>query len=219
MYNSLLNWQVKRTFQGNNFLGKLHNTKEIIQFIQLLLGKINLSKEILSLFLTSFSTFRCPTVPREKNPEQIIKTIKDDFHNLEKVFIEISSIKCFRYKNQYVFIEHISSKNPYIDNWSSLMYTQDKNELIHDLEYIVELIGSNNIVFVSHFNISGIKNRFIIKESLEFVSQKYNIPLILPYEDLDIENNKHILQKDFLHYSLEGIENIKNEYKKYMGSE
>lgn len=217
IYNSLKNWYIKPTFQGNYFIGKLYNTKEIIQLIELLLGKITLSNEILSLFLTSFSSFRCPGVLREKNPEQIIKNIKDDFNNIDKVFIEVSSIKCYKYKNKYVFLEHISSKNPYISNLSSLLYTQDKNEIIEDLEYIIQLIGSNKIIFVSHFNISGIKNRLIIKESLEFVSKKYNIPLILPYEDLDIKNNKYILKDDLLHYSLEGIENIKNEYKKYLG--
>lgn len=27
VYNSLKNWSIKHTFQGNYFLGKLHNTK------------------------------------------------------------------------------------------------------------------------------------------------------------------------------------------------
>lgn len=96
------------------------------------------------------------------------------------------------------------------------MYTHDKNEIIDDLEKIIELIGSNKIIFVSHFNISGIKNRLIIKESLEFVCKKYNIPLILPYEYLDIKNKKHLLQNDLLLYSHKGIEEIKNKYQKYL---
>lgn len=53
-----------------------------------------------------------------------MKNIKEDFENIDKIFIEISSIKVFKYKNnseecdegKYVFIEHISSKNPYISN-------------------------------------------------------------------------------------------------------
>lgn len=31
VYNSLKNWYIKPLFKGNHFLGKLHNTKEIIQ--------------------------------------------------------------------------------------------------------------------------------------------------------------------------------------------
>lgn len=184
--------------------------------IKFLKGEIILSNEILSLFLTSFSKFRCPGVPREINPKIIQKNIKDNFNNIDKFFIEISSIKSYLYKNNSVFVEHIASKNPYISDYKSLMYKQDENEIINDLEKIIELLGSKKIVFVSHFNISGIKNRLIIKKSLEFVCKKYDIPLILPYEHLNIAKNKYLLQNDLLHYSLDGIEKIKIEFEKYM---
>ena len=215
IYNSLKNWYIKNTFQGNQFIGKLHNTKEIIQLIELLKGKITLSNEMLSLFLTSFSKFRCPRAPREKYSEQIIKNIKDNFNKLDKIFIEISSIKCYMYKNKPVNLEHISGC-PFIEDYKSLMYKQDKNEIINDLEYIIELIGSNKLIFVSHFNISGIQNRLTIKESLEFVCKKYNIPLILPYEHLDLKNKGYLLQGDLLHYTFEGVDVATNEYKKYL---
>lgn len=207
VYNSLKNWFIENSFQGCNFLGKLHNTKEVIQFIELVLGKISLSDEILSLYLTSFSNYRCPTVLRENNPKKILQNIQDNFNKIDKIFIEISSIKTYKYNNRYVFCEHISSKNPFISNYKSLMNIQDKDEIIGDLE---------KIVFVSHFNIGGIKNRLIIKEQLEIICKKYDIPLILPYEQLDIINKKYLLQNDLLHYSQEGIEKIKLEYNKFI---
>jgi len=213
VFNSLKNWYVERLFQGNHFLGKLHNTKEIIQFIKLIKNQITLSDEILSLFLTSFSKFRFPKVPREENPGKILRIIQKNLHKISKFIIEISSIKVYLYKKNPVFIEHISSKNPYISNFESLKYEQQENEILNDLEEIVKLLGSEKIVFVSHFNIPGIKNREIIKKSLKIICDKYQIPLILPYENLNIKNNHNILQKDQLHYSLEGVQKMSKHLK------
>ena len=41
-------------FKGINFLGKLHNTKQHIQFIKFIKGEIELPNNILECFLTSF---------------------------------------------------------------------------------------------------------------------------------------------------------------------
>jgi hypothetical protein len=42
-------------FIGANFIGKLHNTKQHIQFIKFIKDEITLSSDILSKFLTSYS--------------------------------------------------------------------------------------------------------------------------------------------------------------------
>ena len=42
-------------FVGINFLGKLHNTKQHIQFIKFIKDEIILSDDILTKFLTSYS--------------------------------------------------------------------------------------------------------------------------------------------------------------------
>jgi len=42
-------------FVGINFLGKLHNTKQHIQFIKFIKDELTLSNNILSKFLTSYS--------------------------------------------------------------------------------------------------------------------------------------------------------------------
>ena len=59
IHNCLENFFEKQTFTGNNFLGKLHNSKEIIQFLKFLKNDIILPERILKLFLTGFSRFRC----------------------------------------------------------------------------------------------------------------------------------------------------------------
>ena len=220
IYNSLINWYERKAFIGNHFMGKLHNTKEIIQFIKLIKGDINLSDKVMKLFLTSFSiSIFHKNVPREKNPENALKRIinqfKKNYLSIEKIFIEISSLKIYKYCDNYVMLEHISHKNPYINDYKSLMYKQDENELINDLELIVDLLGSTKIVFVSHINYPALNNRLIIKKSLEFICNKYNIPLILPYEEVLNKNNK-LLQKDLLHYTIEGIDKIKDKLEEYM---
>lgn len=216
IYNTLENWYVKPCFTGNHFLGKLHNTKEIIQFIRLIKGDITLPTEVLSLFLTSFSSFRLPKIKREKNPEEILNEIKNNFNEIDKFFIEISSIKTFIYKNNAVFLEHISSNNPFIKNYKELEHIQSKEELLEDLDEIVKLLGEKKVVFISHFNFDGINNRQIIKDALLFISKKYEIPVILPYEDLKIKEDKKILQNDLLHYTFYGLEKIKSKLESIM---
>lgn len=44
-------------FVGNNFLGKLHNTKQHIQFLKFIKGEIDLPKDVLPGFLTSYNTY------------------------------------------------------------------------------------------------------------------------------------------------------------------
>ena len=174
IHNCLENFFEKQTFTGNNFLGKLHNSKEIIQFINFIKNNITLPQEILKLFLTAFSKYRCPNIERENNPSKILKDIQNDFNNISTIFIEISSIKIYKFKNYFVNVEHISSPNPYINDYKNIMYIQTKEDLISDLKNIIDIIGNKKIVFITHLNIHNIQNRIIIKESIEYVTLHFN---------------------------------------------
>lgn len=209
VHNCLENFFEKQTFTGNNFLGKLHNSKEIIQFLKLIQNKITLSNKIMSLFLTSFSNFRCPSVPREKNPIKILENIKSNFNIISTVFIEISSIKIYELDKCFVNLEHIASNNPYIRNWKSIMKKQKKNDLINDLKIIVDMLGKKNVVFITHINIDNIKNRIIIKEAIEHVVLNYNSNNNLFMIDPIVKLGKEMLLDDKLHFNIKGI----NKYK------
>jgi hypothetical protein len=212
IHNCLENFFEKQTFTGNNFLGKLHNSKEIIQFLKVLKNDIILPETILTLFLTAFSNFRCPYIERENNPNQILKDIQNDFNNISTFFIEISSIKIYEYENFFVNLEHISSPNPYINNYKNIMYIQTKKDLITDLKNIIDIIGNKKIVFITHLNINNITNRLIIKESIEFVTLHFNINNnIYMIDPITIINKKNVLE-DELHFNIEGI----NEYKNFL---
>ena len=215
IHNCLENFFEKQTFTGNNFLGKLHNSKEIIQFLKVLKNDIILPEKILKLFLTAFSNFRCPNIERENNPNQILKDIQNDFNDISTFFIEISSIKIYEYENFFVNLEHISSPNPYINNYKNIMYTQTKDNLISDLKNIIDIIGNKKIVFITHLNINNITNRSIIKESIEFVTLHCNNNNIYMIDPITIIHKKNLLE-DELHFNIEGINEYKNFLTKYI---
>jgi hypothetical protein len=212
IHNCLENFFENQTFTGNNFLGKLHNSKEIIQFIKFLKNDVILPERILKLFLTGFSRFRCPQIERECDPDKILKDIRNDFNNISTFFIEISSIKVYVFDNFYVNVEHISSPNPYINNYKDIMYTQTKEDLISDLKNIIDIIGNKKIVFITHLNINNIQNRVIIKESIEYVTRDFNSNNNIYMIDPMTVINKENLLEDELHFNIEGI----NEYINYL---
>ena len=84
-----------RNFVGINFLGKLHNTKQHIQFIKFIKDEITLSDDILSKFLTSYGGFRGSLSNCEDISLLPIKkeNIKNKFDECEWYLFEICSLK------------------------------------------------------------------------------------------------------------------------------
>lgn len=71
-------------FVGINFLGKLHNTKQHIQFIKFIKDEITLPDDILSKFLTSYSD-----LPRRQNQSFQNKSLLPfEKDNIKKQFDE-----------------------------------------------------------------------------------------------------------------------------------
>ena len=81
-------------FVGINFLGKLHNTKQHIQFIKFIKDELILSNDILSKFLTSYSNIgECEDkslLPLKKD------NIKKQFDECEWYLFEICSLKLYK---------------------------------------------------------------------------------------------------------------------------
>ena len=129
------------TFAGINFLGKLHNTKQHIQFINFIKDEIKLPDDILSKFLTSYSNIRdCEDkllLPTKK------ENIKNQFDECEFYLFEICSLKL--YKNSGFEVQYeLTNEYEYI--------LQTEEELLEDLHTIRELIPSNKkILFQVHF--------------------------------------------------------------------
>jgi len=128
-------------FVGVNFIGKLHNTKQHIQFIKFIKDEITLSPYILSSFLTSYSNVAdC----QDKSLIPLKKlNIKNQFDECEWYIFEVCSLKLYKNNGFEVQFE-LTNKYDCI--------VQTKEELLEDLYTLRRLIPhTKKILFQVHF--------------------------------------------------------------------
>jgi len=135
-------------FVGINFLGKLHNTKQHIQFINFIKDDIVIPNDILSSFLTSYSNIgQC----EDESLLQLKKeNIKYQFHECEWYIFEICSLKLYKNNGFEVQFELTNDYNCIL---------QTEEELLEDLHTIRMLIPLHKkILFQVHFRPNIIYN-------------------------------------------------------------
>lgn len=135
-------------FYGINFIGKLHNTKQHIQFIKFIKDEITLPNDILSKFLTSYSDYSgCEDkllLPLKK------ENIKNQFDECEWYLFELCSLKLYKNNGFEVQFELTNEYNYVL---------QTKDELLEDLHILRKIIPSNKkILFQIHFRPNIIYN-------------------------------------------------------------
>jgi len=180
-----------RNFTGINFLGKLHNTKQHIQFLKFVLGKITIPENILKMFLISYAENVKNTVgncePRDLIPIKI-KSIRDHFNLCSAYLFEICSLKIYEKDGFQIQCELTN------DNY---LREQTKQEIINDLEELYNLIPKGKrIIFQCHFrqNIihnnpaKKIENREIIYSALIEFQKTHNNVIVCDPSDL-VKNN------------------------------
>lgn len=157
-------------FIGTNFLGKFHNTKQHIQFIEWILGKKELPLSISKKFFThvnkALGSFKKRPNIDNVDLQTKRKNIRESFHNCDCFIFEICSIKKYEIEDYQVQHELCSDYN---------MSIQTRQEIYEDLLYLLTLLPSNKkIIFQCHFrpNIynhksKSIKNREIIYDILK----------------------------------------------------
>lgn len=141
-------------FIGINFLGKLHNIKQHIQFIQFIKDEITIPQNILKWFLTSYSCldtsaskeyikqFNLPMIDKSMLPE-MKDSIKSQFDDCDTYIFEICSLKIYEKDGFQV-------QNELADDYS--IRVQSGDELYTDLDTLCSLIPTNKkIVFQTHF--------------------------------------------------------------------
>jgi hypothetical protein len=131
-------------FIGINFLGKLHNTKQHIQFIQFIKDDIALPTHVLPGFLTSFNVMTCGHYCENHSLLPIKKeNLKTQFDECEWYMFEICSLKKYEKDGFQVQYEHTNDFN---------YSEQTEEELLTDLHKIRNLIPLHkNILFQVHF--------------------------------------------------------------------
>ena len=190
-----------------NFLGKLHNAKQHIQFINYINDKIDIPSYIMENFLSNYAATRCnfgiSYAEREYN-------IKEKFNECTLYIFEICSLKLYEkdgYQVQYELT----------DNYTTRLQTE--TELYNDLVILRNLIPREKpILFQCHFrpNIiyndesKKIENREIIYNVLnDFCKNSQNTYL---YDPSIVLSQNHSLFDGDTHFNEEGH----NENCKYI---
>jgi len=200
-------------FIGINFLGKLHNTKQHIQFIKFIKDEIILPDDILPKFLTSYADL-CGCEDKSLLPIKK-ENIKNEFDKCEWYIFEICSLKL--YKNNGFEVQYeLTNEYEYV--------LQTEEELLEDLNTIRELIPQDKkILFQTHFrpniiyndNTKTIEKREIIFNIVnKFCYQNKNTYIYDP--SILLQTNNHFFDGDihFNHFAY--IENFNYIYNNYI---
>lgn len=153
-------------FIGINFLGKLHNTKQHIQFIKFIQDKIIIPDNILSKFLTCYSDIKIENVIfQDKQTLYMNKdNINNNFNNCDLYIFEICSLKL--YLNNNFQVQHELTTE-----YDTILQTAE--DLYQDLIIIRNLIPVNKkILFQVHFRPNIIYNNNEIINNREII---YNV--------------------------------------------
>ena len=200
-------------FVGINFLGKLHNTKQHLQFLDYL--KEDIPSSIKSSFFVSYSTNlpQCwvfeDISQNETKRESILNQIDEcDWH-----IFEICSLKLYT-KDNYAVQYELTNDYEYSE--------QSKEDLLIDLQKIRDRV-KGKILFQCHFRPNIIYNdpsrmiqkREIIYETLKyFCGQTPNTYLYDP--SVFLQENLHLFDGD-THFTLDGHhESFKYMYDHYL---
>jgi len=200
-------------FVGKNFLGKLHNTKQHIQFIKFIKDEIILPNNILTKFLTSYASLSgCEDISLVQIKKE---NIKNQFDECEWYIFEICSLKLYQNNGFEVQYELTNDYN---------FKLQTEEELLEDLHLIRKLIPLNkNILFQVHFrhNIiynddnKKIENREVLYNLISQFCKKNKNTFIYDPSVLILTN--HSLFNGDAHFTQNGhIESFNYIYNKYL---
>ena len=198
-----------------NFLGRLHNTKQHIQFIRWLKDEIEIPDYILKCFLNAYHKQDIddwnPSIPNHIK-KQNIKNLYDTC----KLFIfEISSIKIYKHDNFYVQYELTNTYETQL---------QTEEDLLNDLYILRNLISANiPIIFQTHFRPNIIYNN--LSKTIEKREMIYNVlnkfsqesKYIYIYDPSIILKSNNSLFDGDVHFTLDGyIKSFDYLYNKFI---
>lgn len=201
--------------KGINFLGKLHNTKQHIQFIRWINDDIVIPDDILCKFLTSYSNVN----EMLQDPKDILpikkQNIKDNFYQCCIFIFEICSLKLYKYNNYDV-------QHELTDDYE--INIQTEKELMDDLFTIRNIIPIHKkILFQTHFrpniiytdNNLCMENREIIYNTIKKFCEENENTYIYDPSELIKENNSLLI--DDMHWTTKGHSvNFKYIYDNYI---
>jgi hypothetical protein len=197
-------------FKGKNFMGKFHDTKQHIQFINFLKNNISIEENILKKIFTSYNKDKWLQLGRYLDDINTFNNKKNflskNFENCDVFIFEICSIKTYKFKNYYCQYEQNDDNN--IDEYD--LHIQSSDELYEDLRKIIDFFPNKIIIFQCHFrpniiydnNNLKIEKREIIYNTLLKICDNKKIFLHDPSEFIKLDK---ILYDGDTHFTEEGI--------------
>lgn len=194
-------------FIGPNFLGKFHNTKQHIQFIDWIYERVEIPEEWLKHIFTQVNETLLPDRPRNNQEwRKTRKVIRNNFSDCDFYMFEICSTKIYEVNNIQMQNE-LWPKRP--------SYEQSESQIIDDLEHLVNILPENaKVLFQCHFRPNiyednpdlAISNREVIYTALKNFS--HNNPNIFLWDPSQLlKQDKTCFGGDQNHFSFEhGLE-------------
>jgi|TARA_B100001094_G_scaffold192411_1_gene186273 hypothetical protein len=183
--------------QHNSYTHKLlhtHSTKEVLQYLNYISGKINIPREMeryifRGVFLTA------------SKKASVVKC-KKEFDNCRNVLIEICSKKIYISKEFYIHhlaAEKNNKKNP--KKIPAEIKIQEINEIESDLVKIKNILSTKNLLVVTHTEYAQAKARTEFIQSVEDICRKNNIKCFNPSK-----YNMKDYMIDSAHFNRTGLE-------------
>jgi len=138
-------------FEGTNFMGKFHDTKQHIQFIKYIKGikdfnSDDITKRILTCYNYTKWTKHGIFEALDTIPQKIIN-LRSQIDNCDVYIFEICSLKLYNYKGFYCQYEQMPNND--ISDYNVII--QDEEDLYKDLGIIKEFFPNKKIIFQCHF--------------------------------------------------------------------
>ena len=208
---------------GNNNINNLttytHSTKEVIQLINFLMGKLNLEVPLEKL---CFRTGILENKAIFYNETLLLKFIEST-----KIIIEICSDKTWVYDNRYLHhlcvdkrFESFNNNTPDRILRGYKCIKQTPEEIEADIVEIKELIKPVEMILVTHYN-SVIDGKFIESRNnlimlLNKIAKLHNIKIVNPSEVLKAYKQEEVMKEDLGHYTEFGISKITEYLNNYI---
>jgi hypothetical protein len=191
----------------NELINYTHSTKEIIQMIYFLQGRLKIPFPYNKYcFRTGICENKCITFEKKYN---------DLFLNTDVFVLEICSRK--KYIHNGFYLHHLCVDTLWnfyknTDNEIKKTYVlerQNDNEIEEDIKLIKKLLLPRKIIIVSHYNskMNGkvFESRDNLINTLQVICKNQNIPFINPTDILNNYNQEEVIQNDLGHYTDFGL--------------
>lgn len=195
---------------GNGLNGRItycHNTREIIQFIEVLSGKKKIEMPM------SKWCFRSSLVNRVEITVEHHHT--QAFEKSSICIVEISSNKVLYHSKSNNVIHnlyatpgysHLVDQIPKELNDEISKHELTADEIEHDMLQIVQMLGERKCVFVTHYDVDELPKRRALIDLVTRICEKHSLVVVNPRQELDKRGlyKSVVMDSDLYHYTPAG---------------